>query len=210
MPRTRVPVPGALVMSSVPPAAPARSRMFVSPPEWAALAGWKPEPSSLTSKTRSAPISRTRMVAWAVLPAPGAGCHVEHPRRPGDAGHVEHRLGCLSQPGFECRGPAVPGLGCGLPLVGRCALVSDRVEWRGAHVNLRTGVSNRGAKHRTATFAEVSDRSSCARGGTTFTPLSGWRAQSQAHRVESQSGRALPPNRRPRAGCRGDSHPPSP
>jgi hypothetical protein len=52
--------------------------------------------------------------------------------------------------------------------------------------------SNRGAKHRTATFAEVSDRSSCARGGTTFTPLSGWRAQSQAHRVESQSSRALP------------------
>jgi hypothetical protein len=51
--------------------------------------------------------------------------------------------------------------------------------------------SNRGAKHRTATFDEVSDRSSCARGGTTFTPLSGLRAQSQAHRVESQSSRAL-------------------
>jgi hypothetical protein len=41
-----------------------------------------------------------------------------------------HRLGRLSQPGFERRGLPVPGLGCGLPLVGRGALVSGRVEGR--------------------------------------------------------------------------------
>src|SRR6185436_6502882 len=70
--------------------------------------------------------------------SPCAGRHVEHPRPRDDAGHVEHRLGRLAQPRFEGRTRAVPGLGRGLPLVGRGALVGAGVEFRGAHGSLRT------------------------------------------------------------------------
>jgi hypothetical protein len=50
-----------------------------------------------------------------------------------DPGLIEHQLRRRVEPPFECRPPAVPGLGRFLPLLPRRLLVGDGIEHRSSH-----------------------------------------------------------------------------